>query len=126
MTIRLNHTIVPAADNEAAARYLADVLGLEYGGLHPVARHFAQLRINDELTLDYVTAPDAPGHHLAFDVDSATFDAAVAHLRAHDLPHGDGPGSHTNGQVDEHHPVGGRGVYFADPSGNLYELIASA
>ncbi|MEV4254090.1 VOC family protein [Spirillospora sp. NPDC049652] len=124
MTIRLNHTIVPAADNEAAARFLADVLGLEYGGLHPVAGHFAQLRVNDELTLDYMTVPDAGGHHLAFDVDPVTFDAAVAHLRAHELPHGDGPGTPTNGRVDERHPLGARGVYFADPSGNLYELIS--
>ncbi|MFC4909936.1 VOC family protein [Actinomadura gamaensis] len=126
MTITLNHTIVPAVDNEAAARFLAAVLGLEYDGPHPVAKHFAPLRINDELSLDFMTVPDPTGHHLAFDVDPATFDTAVAYLRAHELPHGDGPGDHTNGRVAEQHPLGARGVYFADPSGNLYELISPA
>ena len=32
MTFTLNHTIVPAADNEKAARFFADIMGLTYSG----------------------------------------------------------------------------------------------
>ncbi|MFD0547560.1 hypothetical protein [Streptomyces mexicanus] len=39
MSITLNHTIVPAIDNEAAARFFASVMGLEYRGAD---RHFAR------------------------------------------------------------------------------------
>ena len=38
MTITLNHTIVPARDKEAAARFFAQILGLAYNG---VEEHFA-------------------------------------------------------------------------------------
>ena len=43
MAIVLDHTIVPAHDKEASARFLARILGLRYGG--PLS-HFAPLRIN--------------------------------------------------------------------------------
>jgi catechol 2,3-dioxygenase-like lactoylglutathione lyase family enzyme len=32
MTIRLDHTIVPARDKEASARFFAEIFGLEYKG----------------------------------------------------------------------------------------------
>src|SRR6516225_299716 len=50
MSIDLDHTIVPAHDKEASARFLARILGLRYDG--PVS-HFAPLKINDTLTLDF-------------------------------------------------------------------------
>ena len=31
MTIELNHTIIPARDKRASAKFLADILGLEAG-----------------------------------------------------------------------------------------------
>jgi catechol 2,3-dioxygenase-like lactoylglutathione lyase family enzyme len=100
MTISLNHTIVTAADNDEAARFFAGVMGLEYTGAHP------------------------QGHHLAFDVDAVTFDTVVDRLDAREIPYGDEPAHADNGRVDEAHPLGGRGLYFSDSSGNLYELIA--
>ena len=49
MAITLNHTIVPARDKEAAARFFAHIFGLTYDG--PLG-HFAPVRINETLTLD--------------------------------------------------------------------------
>jgi hypothetical protein len=50
MTIVLDHTIVPARDKEESARFFARIFGLEYKG--PVS-HFAPVRINDTLTIDF-------------------------------------------------------------------------
>jgi catechol 2,3-dioxygenase-like lactoylglutathione lyase family enzyme len=47
MTITLNHTIVPARDKEAAARFFAQIFGLAYKG---VDEHFAPVKVNDTLT----------------------------------------------------------------------------
>jgi len=124
MTISLNHTIVTAADNDEAARFFAAVMGLAYTGPHPRARHFVPIRVSDGLTLDYLTVAHPQGHHLAFDVDAGTFDAVVDRLDAREIPYGDEPAHADNGRVDESHPLGGRGLYFSDSSGNLYELIA--
>ncbi|MGI5163343.1 VOC family protein [Spirillospora sp. CA-253888] len=123
MTITLNHTIVPAPDGAGAARFFAGVLGLAYTGPHPHVRHFVPVKVNDELTLDFMTAPDATGVHLAFEVDRATFDAALTRLREGGAAYGDAPDDPANGRVDEAHPLGARGVYFTDAGGNLYELF---
>ena len=50
MPITLNHTIVPAHDKEASARFFAHIFGLPYHG--PLG-HFAPVRVNDTLTLDF-------------------------------------------------------------------------
>jgi hypothetical protein len=50
MSITLNHTIVPAHDKEASARFFARIFGLKYEG--PMS-HFAPVKVNDALTLDF-------------------------------------------------------------------------
>ena len=50
MALSLDHTIVPAKDKEASVRFIARILGREYKG--PWG-HFAPLKINDTLTLDF-------------------------------------------------------------------------
>ena len=50
MTIELNHTIVPSHYKEASAKFFARIFGLQYEGL---AGHFAPVRVNDSLTLDF-------------------------------------------------------------------------
>ena len=52
MTIVLDHTIVPARDNEASARFFARIFGLDYEG---TASHFAPVRVNESLVLDFDT-----------------------------------------------------------------------
>lgn len=122
--ISLNHTIVTASDNDGAARFFADVMGLEYTGPHPFAGHFVPIRVTESFTVEFMTAPSPQGHHLAFDVDPATFDAVLGRLRERGVPFGDHPGRTANGRVADDHPLGARGLYFGDGSGNLYELIS--
>ncbi|AJT65242.1 hypothetical protein T261_3574 [Streptomyces lydicus] len=124
MTVTLNHTIVPAVDHLAAARRFATVMGLEE--LPPAGRegHFAPVRVNDTLTLDFMTVPDPQGSHLAFDVDAETFDGILARLRAAGIAYGSSPTDPENGRTD--HPLCARGLFFADEGRILYEIMSPA
>ena len=53
MAITLNHTIVWARDKESAARFFAKIFGLRFEGF---GGHFAPVRVNDTLTLDFADA----------------------------------------------------------------------
>src|SRR3954470_10111836 len=53
MAITLNHTIVPTRDKEAAARFFAEIFDLRFDG---ASGHFAPVRVNDTLTLDFADA----------------------------------------------------------------------
>ena len=77
MALELNHTIVPAHDKEASARWLADILGAAYEG---AMAHFSIVRINEHLTLDYDHADEFEHHHYAFKVDEASFDKIFARV----------------------------------------------
>ena len=54
MAITLNHTIIPAQDKEASARWFANIFGLTYEG---PAGHFAPVQVNDtgKGTLGYLS-----------------------------------------------------------------------
>jgi len=88
LTIVLDHTIVPARDKEESARFFARILGLEYKG--PVS-HFAPVRINETLTIDFDNWDSFERHHYAFKVDEAEFDGIFDRIRAEGIVYGSGP-----------------------------------
>src|SRR6266508_378887 len=102
MAIVLDHTIVPAHDKEASARFLARILGLRYEG--PLS-HFAPLQINDTLTFD-------------FDNDT-NFES----VRAEGIAYGSGPRALDDMKIN--HRRGGRGFYFRDPNGHVLEVLTA-
>jgi catechol 2,3-dioxygenase-like lactoylglutathione lyase family enzyme len=129
MTIRLDHTIVPATDKVASAAFFADIFGLT---VKPGSGPFAQVQVNESLTLDFADAPEpwgGPGfdprtgqsHHYAFHVSEAEFEAIFGRVQAGGLPYGSGPFNHTDGQLYSRR--GGRGFYFEDPYGHLLEVM---
>ena len=119
MTIRLNHTIVAAHDNEAAARFLAEILGLpSFSRLGP----FAAVQVSTDTSLDFVQVSDEiTPQHYAFLVGEEEFDAAFARIRGQDLPYWADPGRTQPGVINQRD--GGRGMYFEDPDGHLLEII---
>ena len=121
MSIKLNHTIVPARDKDAAARLFAKIFGLNYDG--PMG-HFAPVRINDELTLDFDNAESFEPHHYAFHVSDDEFDAIFGRIQEAGMTWGSEPRSPTNKQLNAR--KGGRGVYFHGPDGHLLELLTRA
>ena len=75
MPIILNHTVVPARDKEAAARFFAEIFGLPY---EKTGGYFAPVRVNETLTLDFHDAVDRfEIHHYAFHVSDQEFDAIL-------------------------------------------------
>jgi catechol 2,3-dioxygenase-like lactoylglutathione lyase family enzyme len=118
MAITLNHTIVPAHDKEASARFFSDIFGLKYeasGG------HFAPVRINETLTLDFDTDEDFDSHHYAFHVGDIEFDAIFKRVQEAGIPYGSDPWHTENKELNSWN--GGRGIYFRDPGGHLLELL---
>jgi catechol 2,3-dioxygenase-like lactoylglutathione lyase family enzyme len=119
VTITLNHTIVPARDKEASARFFAEIFGLRIGKL---GGHFAPVRVNDTLTLDFATAEgEIPIEHYAFHVSDAEFDAILRRVKAAGLAIGSSPWSLDDGKLNDWN--GGRGFYFRDPDGHILELM---
>jgi catechol 2,3-dioxygenase-like lactoylglutathione lyase family enzyme len=118
MTITLNHTIVPAHDKDAAARFFADIFGLEYRG---PGEHFAPVRINDTLTFLFDDDSGFENHHYAFHVSDAEFDAILQRVRQAGLAYGSAPWSLEDGKLNDW--GGGRGFYFRDPDGHILELM---
>lgn len=118
MPITLNHTIVPAHDKEVSARFFARIFGLQYAGPDG---HFAPVRINDSLTLDWDDAEHFESHHYAFLLSDEEFDAIRRRLEAEGVRYGSGPGRPDDGQINTRH--GGRGLYFRDPDRHLLEIM---
>jgi len=118
VAITLNHTIVPAHDKDASARFFAEIFGLAYDG---PAGHFAPVRVNDTLTLDFDERGDFERHHYAFHVSDDEFDAIFQRVQQAGLSYGSHPWDAENRQLNDWN--GGRGVYFRDPNGHLLELL---
>jgi catechol 2,3-dioxygenase-like lactoylglutathione lyase family enzyme len=120
MAIVLDHTIVPARDKEASARFFAQIFGLSYDGPNG---HFAPVKINDALTFDFDNRDTFEGHHYAFHITDAEFDAILERVKAAGRRWGSGPSSHEDGQINTRR--GGRGFYFADLDGHLLEVMTT-
>jgi catechol 2,3-dioxygenase-like lactoylglutathione lyase family enzyme len=120
MSVELNHTIVPAHDPEASARFLARILDLaEPEPWGP----FIVLDVGNGLSLDFVDAGEREfdTHHYAFLVSDDEFDPIFERIKASGAPWYADP-HHTQPQEINHH-WGGRGVYFDDPDGHNLEVI---
>lgn len=118
MTITLNHTIVPAHDKEASARFFAQIFGLKLES--PVA-HFAVVRVNDKLTFDFDNRENFESHHYAFHVTDEEFDVIFARVQEMGLQYSSDPMHQHQGEIN--HRKGGRGFYFYDPNGHNLELL---
>ena len=118
MTITLNHTIVPARDKVAAARFFADVFGLKFSGK---SEHFAPVRVNETLTLLFDDDSSFESHHYAFHVSETEFDTIFGRIKKAGISYGSAPWSLDDGKLNDWN--GGRGVYFKDPNGHVLELM---
>ena len=120
MAIVLDHTIVPARDKIASARFFARIFGLEYKGAHS---HFAPVQVNESLTLDFDERGDFEHHHYAFKVGESEFDEIFKRVRAEGIAFGSGPRSLDDMKINHRH--GGRGFYFRDPNGHILEVLTA-
>jgi catechol 2,3-dioxygenase-like lactoylglutathione lyase family enzyme len=117
MTITLNHTIIPARDKAVAAKFFAGIFGLKRGR----SGYFAPVRINKSLTLLFDDDTKFESHHLAFHVSNREFDAIFGRIKEAKIAFGSAPWSLEDGKLNDW--GGGRGVYFRDPNGHVFELM---
>ncbi|HET7791836.1 MAG TPA: VOC family protein [Rhizobacter sp.] len=120
MGIELDHFIVSARNKVAAAKQLAELLGVTWAesSIGP----FSPVFINDGLTLDfYETDEDFPVEHFCFRVNQQEFDAILGRIQAAGIPYR----SNVRGPVD--HQVstafGGNSIYWNEPEGHQWEIL---
>ncbi|WP_030195949.1 VOC family protein [Streptomyces sp. NRRL S-87] len=121
MSVELNHTIIHAHDNHAAAAFLARILGLEVGAEWGP---FVPVATANGVTLDFATVPDGvevTPQHYAFLISETEFDAAFGRIRELGLTYWADPHGRHPGEINRND--GGRGLYFRDPSGHGMEII---
>jgi hypothetical protein len=120
MTIELDHLLVPSRDRFAAAKQLAELLGVPWSetGVGP----FCPVFVNRGLTLDFDQAEGAfPTQHYCFRVSDDDFDAILGRIRAAGIGYRSSPLGPVDMQVNTHH--GGRIVYWSEPDGHVWELL---
>lgn len=120
MEITLNHTIVPSKDNVESAKFYEKIFGFkfikEWG-------HFAVVKVNSTLTLDFDTRDHFSKNHYAFKVNDQQFDEILDRIKLDNITFGSGAYSSDDGEINNRY--GGRGVYFKDPDGHLLEILTA-
>lgn len=122
MAVHLNHTILYARDSRASAAFLAEILGL------PAPVHWGPFEVvttANGANLDYLDDDGAiTSQHYAFLVSEGEFDEIFGRIKERKLTYWADPGQAQAGKVNNHD--GGRGLYFEDPNGHLFEIITRA
>jgi catechol 2,3-dioxygenase-like lactoylglutathione lyase family enzyme len=121
MAAHLDHLIVPAKDRVAAARLLAELLGVpwaEQGSVGP----FSPVFVNDGLTIDFDQwVEPVPKQHYCFRVTQEEFDAILARIRAVGIPFRSMPLGQDDYKVNT--AFGGNLVYWSEPDGHAWEIL---
>lgn len=121
MPTLLDHLIVPSKNRRAAARQLAELLGVpwaEQASLGP----FSAVYVSEQLTLDFDEWPDpVPKQHYAFRVSDDDFESILARIKALGLAYRSTPVGADDGQVN--HAFGGKLVYWSEPDGHAWEIL---
>src|SRR5436190_14143036 len=100
MPIHLDHTIVPAHDKEASAKWLAEILGLEYKGLWG---HFAPVQIDEYLSLDFDNRESFQSSHYAFLVPETDFEDIFERIQDKKIVYGSGPQALEDMEINHKH-----------------------
>lgn len=123
MTIELDHFIVSARDQVAAAKKLAELLDVPWSptSLGP----FSPVYLNDGLTLDFINSSEPfPIEHFCFRVSDTEFDAIFARLKAAGIPYRSDVHGPVNMQINT--MFGGRMIYWNEPEGHQWEMLTSS
>jgi len=120
MPIQLDHTIVPARNRVAAAKLLAELLGVAWAESGPGP--FAPVYVNDGLTLDFIdTDEDFPVYHFCFRVNPELFDVILGRIKAAGIKYRSTVRGPSDMEVNTE--LGGRIVYWNEPEGHQWEML---
>src|SRR3954471_6850575 len=119
MSVQLNHTIVNVTDKEVSAAFLADVLGL------PAPKPFGPFLVveaDNGVSLDFADDHgEAHPQHYAFLVSDDEFDHIFGRIEQRGIDYFADPDASGKGEINTRD--GGRGCYFAEPSGHWLEIL---
>lgn len=123
MSVRINHILLPARDQDASARFLSNILGREGSDESAGAPsgRFAVIRLDDGATLDFAEMKRVRPVHVAFQVTEDEFDAILGRLAANGVSYSADPRHRRQGEINDNEC--GRGLYFQDPDGHNFELL---
>lgn len=120
MTVHIDHLTVPSRDKKAAAKLLAELLGVPWSETGIGA--FAPVYVNAGLTLDFDEwTSHVPLLHYCFRVGEEDFDAILGRIRAAGIPFRSRVHGPVDFAVDTAH--GGRIVYWNEPDGHQWEML---
>ncbi|HZT06633.1 MAG TPA: VOC family protein [Chloroflexota bacterium] len=119
MEVKLDHTIVLAPDKLSSALFLGYILGRPYTGMFA---RFAPVKLDDELCLDYADAENDDFERRTFTllVSDDEFDGIRGRLETERVPFGSELEQIGNKQLNNR--GGGRGLFFKDPNGHIFEI----
>jgi hypothetical protein len=120
MSVELDHLLVPSRDKRAAAKLLAELLGVPWSetGVGP----FCPVFVNDGLTLDFDQWDEPiPLIHYCFRVTQPEFDGILARIQAAGIAYRSRVHGEVDRQVDTQH--GGSIVYWNEPDGHQWEML---
>jgi catechol 2,3-dioxygenase-like lactoylglutathione lyase family enzyme len=120
MAVELNHTIVGCRDKKESAAFVAEILGLEVA---PDFGPFVPVQTGNGVTLDFADreAEAIVAQHYAFLVSEEEFDGIFGRIQEAGIPYYADPHHEEAGRINHHD--GGRGVYFDDLNGHVFEAI---
>jgi len=118
MAVQFNHTLVNVADKKAAASLFVELMALPepttYGP-------FLVVELANAASIDFVDVEEVHPQHYAFLVGDEDFDGILARIKARGLGWWADPFKRRPEEWNT--DDGGRGLYWEDPDGHLYEII---
>jgi hypothetical protein len=123
MTVHLDHLMVPSRDKAAAAKLLAELLGVPWSDTG--AGPFAPVYVNDGLSFDFDEwSGPVPSIHYCFRVGEDDFDAILGRIRAAGIAYRSSVHGPVDSRIDTQH--GGRIVYWNEPDGHQWEMLTAS
>ncbi len=118
MPVLLDHLIVPSHEKNRGARFLAELLGVPW---EEATGEFAQVFVNDTLTIDFADRDEFESHHYCFSLTPDEFDAVFARLKQRGIPYRSSPRGPIDMRVNDR--LGGKDLYWYDDDGHNWEML---
>ena len=120
MTVQLDHLIVPSSNKVAAARQLAEFLGVKWAPAR--IGPFTAVHVSDDLTIDFDEwNEEFPKGHYCFKASDTEFDVILSRIREAGIPYRSTPLGPDDGQINT--SLGSKIVYWSQPGGHAWELL---